>query len=216
MKKKPDKKKEARRAMLEKTTADDHKRFTEEVSRMLDLAFPTMRAEVKNAKQGNTFILKPGDKSYDDFTKKFPDWGGGHFVDPEDNSNIRVVKRVHDGQELPFGFTVGTGTHEAGHDFIKEHKPPPHIMQSNASMPVEGEDTFESALRLALESGGQALDEEHMTQNADPFDAVRKALGYPTAADTLPSKAHKLDNMLEANPPAERYEWQSSAWEDDK
>jgi hypothetical protein len=89
-------------------------------------------------------------------------------------------------------------------------------MQNEATSITEGEDTFETALRQALESGGRALDEEHMTQNADPFDAVRKALGYPTAADTLPSKAHKLDNMLEANPPAERYEWQSSAWEDDK
>lgn len=215
MKKKPDKKKEARRAMLEKADKEDAAQFKDKADRLMDLAFPTKREEVKKAKQGRYHLLKGGSEMAGKFEKRWPELFGVNAPNP-DGSRERVLLRTFAGKEFPFGYMAGLGGHEAGHDIVEEHEPPPGLMQNEATSITEGEDTFETALRQALESGGRALDEEHMTQNADPFDAVRKALGYPTAAETLPSKAHKLDNMLEDNPPAERYEWQSSAWEDDK
>lgn len=214
---------EAKRLRAEKAETEDKVQFKDKADRLLDLAFPTKREEVRKAKEGKYHLLKGGSKDAEAFGNKHPTWLGMHGTNEGTGEQFRIIRREFGGNELPFGFLTGVGAHEGGHDFFRKHDDvlgedgQRALMHSASSMPEEGEDGFETALRQALESGGRALDEEHLTNNPpSAFSSALKHLGVPDPRDSRPSKAADLDAMLKANPPANRYEFKSPAWEDDK
>lgn len=210
--KKADKKKKA--LLDRKRDEEDSMQFKDKADRLMNLAFPTKRGEVAKAKQGRYHLLKGGSREAEEFGQRYPKLVGLNAPDLATGERVRIIRREFGGNELDFGKAAGVGGHEAGHDLQEGHDES-GLMESRVRPDREGEDSFEAALRLALESGGRELDEEHLRENPpSAFAAALKALGVPDPRDSLPSKAVNLDDMLENNPPADRYEWQGSAWED--
>lgn len=182
-------------------TKEDSAELKDKVGRLLDLAFPGKKDELKPVKEAPIFVLEPGTPEYDAFREKKPEWLGANWPGPN-GERLRAVLTEIDGIPIPMGFAAMVAAHEAGHDLQKDHEADGGLMSHGTPPPMEN--TYEEAVRQALVTGGRALDKEHMERETKPGMVgearqwLKEMIGLDPA-DSKPSKAVMFDMMTEAN-----------------